>query len=587
MASIPTLYPLPIRQTLDQWRARLRLARFLLWMPRVFIFVLACSILLGLFNRFQFIITNQQFAIISVAALLASLGGLALAIHLRQPDSLASARLLDQAFQLQERLSTTLELLERRIRAHDEIAARQIEDTLLHLKSVDALKGISLKPRWPEWLLVAIMALILLLLILLPNPLAAISPRTIAQTEAIESASEVVRDITEAIASDTTLSDEERQALLKTLQTTLETLTDPQTTPEEAFAAMSDVQSELQERAEQLAQALRDQQAALSGASDALRRVSSPEAPPENSTEEAIPALSQSISDLAQALPDLSSAQLAELADALSNAAQSAASADPNLSEALQSAADALREGDLESALELLSEAQERAEQTEQAQTQSEQTQSDIQELANEAEQSVQELAQAGQSEEGQSGPQGEEGNPQSGNSDSAGETEGSQGQGDNGSQPSERGSGSPVLDPNAQNSSQQPQSSVSGGSNNPGGSGDGQSQSESGQPDASAAVDQSNNPDGLGQGQFEAIYAPQRIGGEGGAEIILETDPGDLPAIEGEFAENPFGQSLVPYNQVFGDYQNAANRALDSGYVPLGLRDVIRDYFTSLQPGE
>ncbi len=49
----------------------------------------------------------------------------------------------------------------------------------------------------------------------------------------------------------------------------------------------------------------------------------------------------------------------------------------------------------------------------------------------------------------------------------------------------------------------------------------------------------------------------------------------------EGNFAENPNGQVTVPYNQVFSNYANAANRALDSDYVPLGLRDVVRDYFT------
>jgi hypothetical protein len=40
-----------------------------------------------------------------------------------------------------------------------------------------------------------------------------------------------------------------------------------------------------------------------------------------------------------------------------------------------------------------------------------------------------------------------------------------------------------------------------------------------------------------------------------------------------------------VPYNQVFSDYSNAANQALERDYIPLGLRDVVRDYFSSLEP--
>jgi hypothetical protein len=42
-----------------------------------------------------------------------------------------------------------------------------------------------------------------------------------------------------------------------------------------------------------------------------------------------------------------------------------------------------------------------------------------------------------------------------------------------------------------------------------------------------------------------------------------------------------------VPYNQVFSDYSNAANEAMESDYIPLSLRDVVRDYFASLEPGQ
>jgi hypothetical protein len=35
----------------------------------------------------------------------------------------------------------------------------------------------------------------------------------------------------------------------------------------------------------------------------------------------------------------------------------------------------------------------------------------------------------------------------------------------------------------------------------------------------------------------------------------------------------------------VFSDYSRSASRALDSAYIPLGMRDIVRDYFTSLEP--
>jgi hypothetical protein len=42
---------------------------------------------------------------------------------------------------------------------------------------------------------------------------------------------------------------------------------------------------------------------------------------------------------------------------------------------------------------------------------------------------------------------------------------------------------------------------------------------------------------------------------------------------------------SVVPYEQVFGDYRDAANEALSDDYIPLGLKGYIRDYFSSLEP--
>ena len=42
---------------------------------------------------------------------------------------------------------------------------------------------------------------------------------------------------------------------------------------------------------------------------------------------------------------------------------------------------------------------------------------------------------------------------------------------------------------------------------------------------------------------------------------------------------------SQVPYTQVFAEYANAYRQAIDSGQVPPQLRDLIRQYFSSLEP--
>ena len=42
---------------------------------------------------------------------------------------------------------------------------------------------------------------------------------------------------------------------------------------------------------------------------------------------------------------------------------------------------------------------------------------------------------------------------------------------------------------------------------------------------------------------------------------------------------------ALTPYGQVFADFQRYAQTSLDRGYVPLSVKDFVRDYFSSLDP--
>ena len=42
---------------------------------------------------------------------------------------------------------------------------------------------------------------------------------------------------------------------------------------------------------------------------------------------------------------------------------------------------------------------------------------------------------------------------------------------------------------------------------------------------------------------------------------------------------------AYVPYQQVFADFYDYALTTLDRGYVPLSVKDYVRDYFSSLDP--
>ena len=42
---------------------------------------------------------------------------------------------------------------------------------------------------------------------------------------------------------------------------------------------------------------------------------------------------------------------------------------------------------------------------------------------------------------------------------------------------------------------------------------------------------------------------------------------------------------TLTPYQRVFTDFQSYAQTSLDRGYIPLSVKDYVRDYFSSLDP--
>ncbi len=60
-------------------------------------------------------------------------------------------------------------------------------------------------------------------------------------------------------------------------------------------------------------------------------------------------------------------------------------------------------------------------------------------------------------------------------------------------------------------------------------------------------------------------------------------TDPGEVQATtRGDGLEN---LPLTPYTDRIAEYTSRALDALESATVPSGARDVVRDYFTQLEP--
>jgi hypothetical protein len=128
-------------------------------------------------------------------------------------------------------------------------------------------------------------------------------------------------------------------------------------------------------------------------------------------------------------------------------------------------------------------------------------------------------------------------------------------------------------------------------------GQGQNMSQSGSGQgagpgagPDAQEG--QGAGGPGPGGGHADTVYVPglADLSAEDGVQIQLPAEcvanPEKCgPLISERPTEFEREQSLVPYEQVFGDYRDAAIEALDGDYVPLGMKGLVREYFSSLEP--
>jgi hypothetical protein len=600
-----------------RWDQRSRLQQMLGWLPRTLILGVLLGLVLAVISRMRPFLTDMQVLLATVVAGIGFSLVMALGIWLWRRSTITSARRFDREFGLKERVSTAIELLEGKIRADTILADHQMSDAYTHASQIHHTTLLPLKPVWREWgLLGGMVAALLIMLLLIP----AVNAQDLSgqnQQVAIDSAADEVKDIIEAVSADTTLTEEQRQPLLEALQENLETLNDEQITPEEAYASLEDVEAQLQEQADQLETEADAQQSALNEANTQLQ--SSAGVPPAEGQE----TFSESLDSLSQRLESMTPEERQQAADALEQAADAMQETNPEMAQALRDAAQALRDGDLDEAQEKLDEA---AQQAQQQETQAQQQQQSAENMTNsaaQAGQAAQQIAQGGQQSNSQNSDQSQAGAQQPGDqsSNSGGQQPNQTGDqaGSQGDQPGSQGSGQQEGE-----NSQGSQSSTSGtgkeggsapgdgapstgagldnsqgtggnsseGSDGQSGGGAGNAEGDLGQnstggsrdPNASA----NNEPDGSGVREYEPIFAPNSIDSEGnGEEIQLDTSEGDQPLTDGEFQENPTGNTMVPYNEVFSNYADAASRALNQDYIPLGLRDVIRDYFSSLDPNQ
>ncbi len=589
---------------LARWDRRLRLQQSVLWLPRSLIISLALGVALAAAARLRPVLMRDQVLLISGGAILAGLAIMLAVIWLRQPDALRVARRFDDLFDLKERVSTALELASGGIRSpNEEITTRLVDDTLTRAAGVNAAAYLPLRVRGREVLIALGLALALGLLVFLPNPQHSALAEQQAFETALQQQIEGLQNLREQIAAEEGLDAALRREMLEALDETVEQLTREQMSQEEAFATLSDLAEEMRQIASGEGPATespqqREMQEALEQAMQEMARnmqsgsAAQNDAPPPPGMLSAQEAL-QGLSD---AVGEMSAAEQQAMAEALQTAADQLAEAAPALSEAFQQAAEALEQGDTAAAQDALEEASQeagelarQAGEMQQPATVETRTRQMASQAAQQAQQSAQEMAQAGEQQgEGgqQSGDQpGQQGGDQSGEGNTATRIEqappGQEGQaaqvsGADQGQPGEQ------AQPSGQQSAGQSAGQSGGGAGDDAGA-----QQEGGFAASGEQISQENSPTGDGLTEYDPVFAPQRIGpGEGPQMPVSGSgEPGDVVTQEGEFMENPEGEAIVGYDEVFSDYANAANQAMERDYIPLTLRDVIHDYFAALAP--
>jgi len=70
------------------------------------------------------------------------------------------------------------------------------------------------------------------------------------------------------------------------------------------------------------------------------------------------------------------------------------------------------------------------------------------------------------------------------------------------------------------------------------------------------------------------------------GTPVGLTARPNSGATSVGQVNTDPAGGAAqVPYQQGYGSYNDAAQKHLSTTYIPAGLKDLVRQYFSAIEP--
>ncbi len=462
----------------------------------------------------------------------------------RPLSAMHTARQADYELFLKERLSTSLALDAGRgslvyASFDPELIDKAQEDALSTARSIRPSRDFPLRIERTPLLVASGILAALLVSTYLPNPMDAVIIERQAVAEEAERQAAEIEKTRDEIAQITEMTPEERDDLLRRLEEIAEKL---RSNPGDRKQALADL-SRFEEALRQSLDPMGDQRrAALEGMAAQLQAMAKNENPQIGDLE----AAAEALEELARQMENMSAEEREALAQQLAQmAARAAQAGDGSLAQALSTMGQAAQSGNLEAARSA-------AEQAAQAM---QQAQSDLasQQALNQAlsqlQASRQSISGAGQqmaqAQQGQGQMPGQEQNP---------------GQGAGQGQASGGGGGT--------NANQLPPSTRSG---------------TAGDPQGQGINTGTSNLD-------SQVYVPrEKPGGSSNEELYVpgqDTDQGETQSSE---KPDPLGglnnPALVPYNEVFQQYHDAASQAIDQSAIPPGLKDYIREYFTQLEP--
>lgn len=526
-----------LSQALHSWIRRLRLQRALTWALRGLIAGLAFALVVGGVGLYRAELLRAEFLalVISAPLLLALIS--ALTAFLWRLPPLKAARYFDIRFGLKERVSTALELDQHAQHIPPEMIDRQLRDAVRASRKVNLRRDMPFRSSLREGTVVLLLVAVISMVWLRGDRWFLASQQSRAVEQAVAEQTTKIEEIIRQIDSDESLSETQKQELTAPLKEALQSLQENPslessvsilTSTGEQMQALSDPQSR------QMAQALTEAGQQLAGQEGSPLQGVGQELAQGNYVAAASELRNIDVNQLSQA-------EQQQLADQLEAMADSLRSTDPGLANELRQAANALRSGDTAGAQQALQNAADALAQAGQQITFSQtasQTASQMQQGAGQV------LAAGGGQQANQpgQGQQGSQGSNQSGQTDGSG---------------------------------------ASGA-----GRGSGTSEGQTGNEAGSSPIQQDNGPSDGGETAYEQIYAPTLLGGEGGPQVDLPGS-GDEGEVIGEGPVTPGdpGTSLVPYSEVYSQYEEINNQAIESGEIPAQFTQIIKDYFDSLKP--